>query len=1157
MKERSKCRICSDHIFNYVDFTLLNFVNYKKSQKSQIKTNRQHYKNLMNLKKSKRFFFKQFEKFHVNVFDYLYDFLNKGFDEEENDTFYCDKCKMTINCAKKFNFLTLPEVLTLGFDYNMGESNNEPILPFKLDLEINLSYLLSEDNENNEGIFTKYLSTINDDIGHTPQKAEQYKSHIYKLKGAVQLVQDLQTRVSKYIQYINIKDKWYIIENGEQKYLKDNPIIIGTNDKPIVMCHYERIKVENSLKRNIRSQLAIGNSIKADIQALSLPDEFVFKLLYLSSQSRPSLDFYLCQHKQLKPLFQDIYGYKRGVPNLNNHSKFLYSDKKKFNKELKEYRTIRRTNTLNSPDIQDENIKKSKNFKHKLRNANTVEFSGVISKDNTKLDCSYARLHYLTNSLDLPKPVSEYLVENFNYTIKGLSELKQENYAMKCNKCTNEAKRQVLSRILQKALLMDFLCNNKDMDLLVDICWFKNYKLFLFADMSNDNLSKELYNCNYISEPFNVNIHSYYTQFRHNYVSTKEMVKNEFVAINSSIFEFLKEIYGCEQIVKFIGNDLEFLEPKECKLLGQSKLSSSADLVFKVLKRLLGVQIFKDNSKSQENVPHSAKGYTKLLDTKNTEEILMNLYNDLLIINKKMNAILKAKLKTVYSILENDKTLQCEVAYKKNLNKLYKYFGTNNIDAIDFRPCELIKELIEGNLKLNTLSELHSIPSKVSIDKNFADSQVKVSNVIKSMNDKAVNEFYMKVDNKQKNMRKTRSYLENLEMSIAVDKKENKADEESKPTPSDVEDLKTDLNEMTKNTCIDREALFSKDNSFMVKNPLEKNLKTNLSKFKNNHQNEPKYIDGKECIKYINHDETDNQPTNRSNDNSNYQLTADKREFDYNNILDLDIQNSFSQELDINCSDISQNSHLKSISKSNDFIFPPDSSELPNTELVPRDESREEDITLDSNSDEQNEAINIEIQPYDSNEDFKPHKSIEGSLHFERKFSQMPSKRSHFSRMGSVFVTDNSDSEDSSEETSMHTNILTQHKCKDSVKLARRNTKRILYDSINHINKENAYTIKVNRIRPPRNSFLLVINKTPKTSNPEEPINLIADEFKKAEEKKIAEESKNIHKKYPKKHIAVIRESTFESFEESTGEDHNVFYENYISQIIKMYLTNY
>lgn len=1164
LRERNKCRFCNTTAENRVDITLLNFEGYKKSQKAYVQNNRQHYSNLMP-KSSKRnlFFLKQFEKFYTGVFDYLYDFLNRGSHGGEDGTFFCEVCKMTINCAKRYSFVELPEVLTLGFNYCPTTAYAEPTLPMKLDPQINLSHFVFDNKESeDEEAFTKQLSSINDEFGPGANKGDKHSSFLYQLKGAVQLLPETTSKTFRYIQYVNLKDKWYVIENGEQKTLKETPNIIGTSDRPIVLCNYERIRPETSLKHNLKSQLMLGNSLKSQIPTTSIPDEFVYKLLYLHKAGRQSLDFYFCQHQKLKPLFQDIYERKKKSVNYNNHSKFLYSDNKKFNKELKQYRVLKKNITVDLPLMEIENIQKTEGEHGKLRQTNTVELNGVTIKDSSKLDCSYARLHYLATSLELPRPLSDYLLETFNFTQKCHMDLKQEYYSSRCVKCTFEAKRHVLSRILQKALIMESISNGESANIMIDVCWFKNYRLFLLADINKDNLGKQLYNCNYVSEPFNVDIQQFYEQFRYNYASKKELITNEFVAVNPTTFGLLKEIYGCEQMVILNNNEFEFLESIEYKSRSAMKLSSAAQKIFEILKRLLGTKVLQDHSNSPNNIPSSARGRNHILDSKYTEEMLLGLFDEMLEVNKKMNIILKARMGTMFRVLEMTGSPLLEIDYKNNLNKIYKIFGTNNVDAIQFHPCQALTGLLRENYKDNTISGVQSIHSKASIDNNAEESGLKASNVVRMMDTKTIKEFFEDPINNHKRMAKTKTYLENLELSNNSGKKVEVEDKKLQVNDPRLDESYRDRDEVT----IDQETLFSVEASAIVKKTIEKRLETKITKSRHNFMVEPRYVEDNDHIKLINYDDMDHQLTNRSSEHSETKHGVFKDEIECDHFLELEVQNSISQDLDLSSSNISEKSRLRSSIGLREFDLTKVKCELEASEIMQRDESREEDITLNSDSDDysvNSGILNIKIPAYDSNEDLKPHKSPESKAHFETKLSQLPSKRSHFSRMGSVFVTDDSDSDSSSENTSVCHNLWLQQRVKESKQLARRNTRKMLLGSIGVIQKEQAYTIKTNKIPARKSSFMLVINKTPKTSAPPVPINLFYDD-KKSETphppahlpaQPSTQVPTNIYSRIADKHISVIRESTFESFEESAGEDHVVAYESMVKQAINTHLS--
>lgn len=819
LKERSKCRICGEHDFQYANFTVLNFNNYTKTQKSDIKENRQAYENLLSseVKPKSSFFFKSFEKFYVSIVDHFYDFLNKGNNEEMNDTFYCENCKMTINCAKRYNFLQLPEVLAVGFDYDPLKDSSEE-LPMKIEQTINLSFFVSEDNVDEQDVhFTKYLSTINEDIGTNTNKADTYSTDIYNLKGLIQLKPDPSSKKFVYVHYVNLKGKWLMIENGKQKALNKPPYIISTPDSPVIFCYYQKERKVSAFDQDIKDRL----SVKADPKTphLSVPDDFVYKLLHLNTPGKPSLDFFFCPHKQLKPLFQDIYGFKKQPVSFDKHISFPYTGSKKFNKELEEYKHVQKRKTIGY-DTPDVNKFYNKSIdRTDLKHSNTVEFTNVENFNNETLDCSFARLSFLANSVNLPQSVAQRLIEEFNYTNKDLGTLEKPFYAKKCQTCTIGNKKIIINRILQKAMVMNLLTRKEPQNYLIDICWFKNFKLFLLADISQDNLAKHLFNYEYVTEKFNINMHFYYTQFKHNYSNTKEMLKNEFVSINNSLFWLLKQVYNCEDIIVLDQSQLRFLEHKEFINNSCHSLTQDEALIFSLLQRFI-----QEKEQMVQAEEFNLKNYKmKDIDNMSSEEVhslMLDIYDELLILNKKMNVFIKTKIKTDYKIFDNSSEAANELSYWKNLKKLYKMLGTHNLDAIDFNPCRTIKEIIQTRLSCQADKENRN--ELASIDRLIKKNTIKESNVIKQMDSKDVNDFLDSIENKKKRIIKTRNYLDNIELSH----QKKKAEPEEKSPQSDGLDSHFDS--------VNKTSLFSKDSSIsgVLSGPIQKEAKD--SKFKNN-----------------------------------------------------------------------------------------------------------------------------------------------------------------------------------------------------------------------------------------------------------------------------------------------------------------------------------
>jgi len=299
--------------------------------------------------------------------------------------------------------------------------------------------------------------------------------------------------------------------------------------------------------------------------------------------------------------------------------------------------------------------------------------------------------------------------------------------------------------------------------------------------------------------------------------------------------------------------------------------------------------------------------------------------------------------------------------------------------------------------------------------------------------------------------------------------------------------------------------------------------------------------------------------TQRS-DGLSHAPAPDMKHFDYDNFLELEAQGSFSADLNMSCSGISKMSRRESPDCALSYVVHRRASDLLASEAVQYSESRDEDITLhsasESSGDERSEgdasSYNIDVPAYDSNEDFRPHKSPEQSIACDMKASQMPSKRSHFSRMGSIFVTDSSEEERSCDNVSMTSNFLNVYSNAESKRLARRNTQKALFCSLSLLRKESGYTIKAHRA--PRSSFMLSINKSAKTAAPLVPINLKADDVSTAASTlSVCKEKKPrpVSGKAPEKKISVIKESADESFEESGDEEVRCFlYDAYVDKAV-------
>lgn len=98
---------------------------------------------------------------------------------------------------------------------------------------------------------------------------------------------------------------------------------------------------------------------------------------------------------------------------------------------------------------------------------------------------------------------------------------------------------------------------------LIDLVWFKNYRLFINADLRDDNFSKIFFNYNYVNEAINENIENYYQQFKNIHENDNAIAKKEFVQVPCKLFQVLEMIYGANQIVAVSNGKLEFYEKEE------------------------------------------------------------------------------------------------------------------------------------------------------------------------------------------------------------------------------------------------------------------------------------------------------------------------------------------------------------------------------------------------------------------------------------------------------------------------------------------------------------------------------------------------------------------------------------------------------------------
>lgn len=545
LEEENKCKICKENCKEESDFLILKFEQFENSEKNLIKNNRKKYFNLLSdeICSKRNVFFRSFEKFYLGVFDYIFDFLSKknennkqsvfGLKDKKSSNFYfCENCKMNNESFKNYSIKTLPNVLLLGFDQEFSQSSQN-ILNLKLEKKLNLSYF-QKINSEEQNFSDQDIEKVNKNFDNF--KKEEYKDFLYNLKGFVKLQKNGND--FKYINFINLKDKWIKIEDFKETIIEIENLdtIVNYENEKIVFCIYEKQINKSEKFENIQMEIKLRNKNNSGV---NLSHNIINRYLYLDQNSNFSSDFDFCKHYFLKPLYEDIYlknNYKKKSLFQNKNLKIDFSKNKLFNK-----------NFLNSENQ------------------------------------SSAKLKYLSNSDTVSKPLSEFFLKNHYITNKNFN-LNKMNYIEKCKNCENTIKKFIIKRIYHKALIMKLLSQEtEERKYLIEKFWFKNYKQFLLADLRNDHLSKIFYDYNYVTEIINQDVEKLYKKFHKIYSCDLEIVDNEFIYVDKDVYIFLKSIFNSEKDVYLKDNGhLMIVKNNSYEFLN---LSFEDNFVFEKLKK--------------------------------------------------------------------------------------------------------------------------------------------------------------------------------------------------------------------------------------------------------------------------------------------------------------------------------------------------------------------------------------------------------------------------------------------------------------------------------------------------------------------------------------------------------------------------------------------
>lgn len=169
---------------------------------------------------------------------------------------------------------------------------------------------------------------------------------------------------------------------------------------------------------------------------------------------------------------------------------------------------------------------------------------------------------------------------------------------------------------------------------------------------------------------------------------------------------------------------------------------------------------------------------------------------------------------------------------------------------------------------------------------------------------------------------KTRTYLDHLQLSIDTDRKTQSCIEETKTEPFNLEILESGIDESYSSRVVNHDQLFSCDRTLMVKRNCDARFEAKVSKFRQSFEIDSVYLKDKQCVKIVNHDEHINLKVNRFDNGSINLDMEEKIEIICEEILELRVKNSFSQDLDFSSGDISKTSFFNSTLRSQEFNLP-------------------------------------------------------------------------------------------------------------------------------------------------------------------------------------------------------------------------------------------
>ena len=437
---------------------------------------------------------------------------------------------------------------------------------------------------------------------------------------------------------------------------------MSTKENPIVFCSYQK-KLENldflkkilkeekkknenfqKIKKNQKIQKIekIENFEFSEKKIFLIPKNFFFKILNLNNKIKIDIEEDFCEHKKLKPLYEDLY--------LNIKKKFIkenkfeidFSKKKKFNKNF------------------------LKNFSKIENNFTVIKYFSECDSVSKKIYEFFQKNYFLTKKKKIQIFPKIEKIENFENF---------ENF-QKCKICEKTLKKLITKKIFEKALIINLLGRKKkEKKFLIDKIWFSNYTSHILSDLKNSKKSRFNFSKNFIKKKkINSGILKIYSILQEKYSNEKNLVKNEFIFVNKSLYQFLSQIYGvCENLALNEKNQIIFFEEKEMEIF--------FDGFFLNFEEKFVFNIFKKKIKNFEN------------------------YEKILILNEKMNSYIDFKIESDFEIFnkkkKNEKNFDLknyDKKFKKKFFRLKKNFDIKNLE--NFNPCKIIFGIFSENDKI-------------------------------------------------------------------------------------------------------------------------------------------------------------------------------------------------------------------------------------------------------------------------------------------------------------------------------------------------------------------------------------------------------------------------------------------------------------------------